>query len=375
MSNSPVNDPVIMNEQEEKLAIKLDLRAELNRLQTELKRQREESEQQRAMLERQLAEQREESRAMLERQLETSAGSAAPAMYQSHMEDLEREMAALRQIRAAEQKGYEEREAAMAAELEARKAKARKVEAERLKRIEEEDGVGEDEVEWACVSLTTTSSTSASTNPHDEHTESGKSVPMMNMQRMPIAASQRTLQSFHPVHRPGALGPNPPGPDVPIDPEPSPPVNGWDVETEATVRKWQKDIEKSSFIYGELLLNNDTYMQRVLVITLLLSVVGTLLSSINVALGALAIENSVMGFNVKWVVFAFNIVMAIASAIVLGGNGFMKIRNWDNNVKNLTKFVQRLDSEWFVFENYCGYLRKFFCDLALLYYHRFNGLF
>ena len=128
-------------------------------------------------------------------------------------------------------------------------------------------------------------------------------------------------------------------------------INDWSVETESTARKWQKDIAKSSFIYGELLANNDLRMQQVLVTTLLLSVLMTLLSTLSVALGALDFSSlGVSATTLKWAVFTFNIVTACAAAIVMVGNGLMKIFGWDLNVKNLTRFVQRLDSEWFVFE-------------------------
>ena len=129
-------------------------------------------------------------------------------------------------------------------------------------------------------------------------------------------------------------------PEVVADPT-VPAVNDWTKSNLDTVRKWQKDIEKSSFIYGELLDKAETNVERVLVVSLLLSTTITLISTLSVTLGLL---------EHPWVVFAFNIYAAVAGAVIMLGTGFLKIKGWDHTVKHLTKFVEKLDSNWFVFE-------------------------
>jgi hypothetical protein len=174
----------------------------------------------------------------------------------------------------------------------------------------------------------------------------------------------RTIQRFHPVLQPSFEGVSNEGSLAASSlPFSSGSYNGWTRETEETARKWQKDIEKSSFIYGELLANNDHRMQQALVSTLLLSVLITLLSTVSLVIGALVPQTQcgsgastiapITGLDVRsltWALFAFSVIQAVAAAGILVWNGLMKIYGWDQNVKKLTKFVQRLDSEWFVFE-------------------------
>lgn len=132
--------------------------------------------------------------------------------------------------------------------------------------------------------------------------------------------------------------------------------NGWTPQVEATIRKWQKDIEKSSFIYSELLANNNNRMQQALVATLLLSALITLLSALSVALGALTTTVAVNATttstseHITWTLFTFSIVQTLAGIGIVVWNGLLKVYGWDVAVQNLTRFVERLDSQWFVFE-------------------------
>ena len=131
-------------------------------------------------------------------------------------------------------------------------------------------------------------------------------------------------------------------------------INGWTQENEETVKKWQTDIEKSAFVYGEILLNNSKNMERVLVLTLVISTLMTLLSALAVTLGPL---------DFKWVVLAFDIVILFGSSIVAVMSGLIKIYGWDETIKKLTRFVQKLDSNWFVFET----------ELSMAPVHRTNA--
>jgi len=186
---------------------------------------------------------------------------------------------------------------------------------------------------------------------YQEHEESSllSGTPDVHIERkVSVPQGEKAVKWFHPIIHPD-LDPNccAYGP-YDID---APTVNDWSPETEATARKWQRDIEKSSFVYGELLANNDHRMQQVLVTTLMLSALMTLLAALSAALGAL--QPATLGISaagLKWTVFTFSVLIALSASMVMLGNGIMTIYGWDSNVKNLTKFVQRLDSEWFVFE-------------------------
>ena len=120
-------------------------------------------------------------------------------------------------------------------------------------------------------------------------------------------------------------------------------VNDWDKNSYNTIVRWRDDISKSSFIYGQLLDRNEFKVRIVLIFTLILSTFMTILSGISVALSSLDID-------MKWVVFSFNIITLIAAGAVTTMNGIIKIFGLDSDVKTLTKIIEKLDNQWFVFE-------------------------
>ena len=119
--------------------------------------------------------------------------------------------------------------------------------------------------------------------------------------------------------------------------------NNWTQDNVNTVLKWQKDIGKSSFIYGRILEKKEFFMQFILIFTLILSVLITIFSGLSVALSSLDID-------VKWVVFSFNVVILFLAGIATTLTGLLKIFGIDEDIKKLTKLVEKLDNQWFIFE-------------------------
>lgn len=304
-----------------------------------------EAREQRAQAERnELVRELEEMRRRLEER-EQERAQAAPAIFENNhlVREMEQRLAQLEKAREEERaraEALQRQNAALQQELE-----------------EIATTADEDEEEWSGTEEPSTLGEIHITRV--AHRPASEQRVQREQHRLCIPAGDRTLHHVHPVLQP-TLEEN----KIPLAVAATEEINGWSAATEGTTRKWQTDIEKSSFIYGELLANNDLRMQQALVSTLLLSVLITLLSSISVVIGALvpSAQNIcagntttpiVGGLNVDhltWALFAFSIIQTLAAAGIMIWNGLMKIYGWDLNVKNLTKFVQRLDSEWFVFE-------------------------
>jgi len=121
--------------------------------------------------------------------------------------------------------------------------------------------------------------------------------------------------------------------------------NSWSEEVTKTVVKWKDEIAKNSFVYGVLLDKKEFYMQGVLIFTLILSVLMTILSGISIALSTLDVD-----INFQWVIFTFNIIILVASGVITVLNGVVKIFSWDDQIKIFTKIIEKLDTQWFVFE-------------------------
>lgn len=117
--------------------------------------------------------------------------------------------------------------------------------------------------------------------------------------------------------------------------------NKWTKENEETVKKWQIDIEKTSFVYGEVLMTTTFYMNFILVVTLLMSVLNTLFAALSVTLITL---------DMKWPGITFEILILICSSIAAVMTGLLKIFALDLRVQNLTRYVEKLDNSWFLFE-------------------------
>ena len=120
-------------------------------------------------------------------------------------------------------------------------------------------------------------------------------------------------------------------------------VNDWTKKNIKTICKWKDDIAKNSFIYGQLLDRKEYYLFTFSILTLVLATFMTIISGISVAVGALEIDT-------RWIVFSFNIIILISSGIITSLNGIVKLFSWEDEIKVLTKIIEKLDNQWFVFE-------------------------
>ena len=117
--------------------------------------------------------------------------------------------------------------------------------------------------------------------------------------------------------------------------------NDWTEKNEKTVHKWQTDIEKTSFIYGEVLLDKTLKMNVALVIALISSILNTLLAALAVTLAFL---------DLKWIGIGFEISILLSSGIAAVAMGLMKLFNLELRVEELIRFVEKLDNAWYLFE-------------------------
>ncbi len=121
--------------------------------------------------------------------------------------------------------------------------------------------------------------------------------------------------------------------------------NDWTEKNLNTIIKWRDDIAKNSFIYGQLLDTKEFYLQMILVLTLILGTLITILAGVSVALSTLDVDS-----NFQWVIFWFNIIMLCSSGTIITLNGIVKIFSLDDKIKILTKIIEKLDTQWFIFE-------------------------
>jgi len=118
-------------------------------------------------------------------------------------------------------------------------------------------------------------------------------------------------------------------------------LNDWTKENTETIRKWQSDIEKTSFVYGEILAGITVTMQRILIAVLVINAIMTLFSALSVALAFL---------DKKWVPIGFNIGIGLGAAAVTIMTGIVKIYGWEAMIRNFAKFTEKLDNTWFAIE-------------------------
>lgn len=117
--------------------------------------------------------------------------------------------------------------------------------------------------------------------------------------------------------------------------------NGWSKENVETVRKWQLDIEKSAFIYGEVFHNLNSKIQYLTVTTLIISALMTLIAAINVTLSFLDLKWLVVGLSIA-------ILVGVATCTIITGVGIAF--GWKDKFETLLKYVERLNQAWFAFE-------------------------
>ena len=116
---------------------------------------------------------------------------------------------------------------------------------------------------------------------------------------------------------------------------------GWSEENEKTVKKWQIDIEKSALLYSELLFKTMRYMNFVSVSNLILNACMVLFSALTVTLSFLEIQ---------WVGVGFEMTILVLSGIGTILSGLLKIYAWEQKIFELSKFVEKLENEWYSYE-------------------------
>lgn len=119
-------------------------------------------------------------------------------------------------------------------------------------------------------------------------------------------------------------------------------VNGWNRATEGTISKWQRDISKSSFIYGEQLEANNARLQVALIVTVLVGSLMTILASVSITINSF-VDNFAATISL-------DAILLVGAAVITTTNAFVKVFGWDSKVKELVRFIEKLDTQWFVFE-------------------------
>lgn len=132
-------------------------------------------------------------------------------------------------------------------------------------------------------------------------------------------------------------------------------VNGWDNDSENTVKQWQSDLLEQSFIYGEQLEGYESYMNVALIIPIVAGAFVTIIAAISAALNTLGV--------IHWIPFGFDIVVFIFSGTATVCNTLVKVLGWEDTIKQLTKHIGKLDSQWAVFET----------EMTTPQYQRLNG--
>jgi hypothetical protein len=111
--------------------------------------------------------------------------------------------------------------------------------------------------------------------------------------------------------------------------------NNWTTSNREVIKKWMEGLTNSSFVYQILLDKYQKNMNRILVISLILTSILNVISSLSSAFAAL--DNSY-----KWTIFSLNIITFIISAILTFLTGAMNIYKWDEKTSTLTQFIQKV---------------------------------
>ena len=118
-------------------------------------------------------------------------------------------------------------------------------------------------------------------------------------------------------------------------------LNGWTKKNEQTARKWQIDIEKSSFIYGEVFHKLETRIQYAEIARVVIIALTTLIAAINVILSFL---------DLKWVSVGASITILVGTAACTIIAGAALALYWKMRYEVLLRYVERLNQAWFLLE-------------------------
>lgn len=114
-------------------------------------------------------------------------------------------------------------------------------------------------------------------------------------------------------------------------------TNGWGSTTTDTLKQWIIQLTKSSFIAETVREIYQKRLNKILVYVLILTTFNTMISGISSALLAADITNI-------WVIFGFNVVILVVSSATAFLTGYVRIHKWDDFVRALTSFIERVDS-------------------------------
>ena len=118
----------------------------------------------------------------------------------------------------------------------------------------------------------------------------------------------------------------------------------WNEHTITTIKQLQSDIREASFIYGERLEILENNMNRLVVIPLIVCSVLTVFAGVAVALNA---QEEIS----NWIPFSFEVIILLGTATASICTGLIKVWGLEENIKVLTKHIERLDFEWAILES------------------------
>lgn len=115
-------------------------------------------------------------------------------------------------------------------------------------------------------------------------------------------------------------------------------INNWTETNINTLKTWKESLTKSAFIYQIILEKYKTRLNRILLSTLIFSLINMLLSGLSSL--SLTINDQLY---IK-IAFGINIVTFIINTIISALNGTIKIYKYDEIVTNITAYVEKLDN-------------------------------
>lgn len=111
--------------------------------------------------------------------------------------------------------------------------------------------------------------------------------------------------------------------------------NGWSPENEATLKKWLTSITQATYIHQNVLDNKRNIYNRILVVSLIISSIGTIASAVSTT--SLALEsNKILLLILNSILFGINVLITVL-------NGTIKLYNFDEDIKIFSMYIEKLD--------------------------------
>jgi hypothetical protein len=115
------------------------------------------------------------------------------------------------------------------------------------------------------------------------------------------------------------------------------PDNRWTPGNTNTVIQWREESSKLHTIYDILFEKYKLYLDRSLVMSLILSTLSAFIAAIASAL-------SINSAEYTWIIFCFNIIICLLSGTVTIISGMIKIYKWDELVSEINGYNSKLDT-------------------------------